>query len=442
METTTPSPHGQRSSLRARFVLAISIVLTPLLVLAPVSYFSFQKVVASFRTVAADATHHMHGAVVLENALLRAAMPANDYLIHGNTAERVKFAGLRREVDKAFAELERDTSLNTTQVTHVRHAVALWKSAEGIADALLATTDPVGNATAAALMEQMDARLDEAAHHVANVHHEAMTQIAEQTADAQNASQHALIVAASIFVLGVIISAVTALRLYRAVLTPVWRLENGVARLAAGDLSWRIKAVGDAEFAHLACAFNSMAANLEQARHALVDLSVRDALTGALNRRELERLLNTEIARANRYQRSFCLLIIDFDHFKLINDTYGHPAGDAVLRSVARLLQKSIRPSDHFARYGGEEFVILLPETAAAGMVQAAERIRALVANHPIEISEMQTVAVSVSVGVSAFPQHGTSPEALIAAADKALYAAKRSGRNRVCVAAQDPVSP
>ncbi|HEY2028727.1 MAG TPA: sensor domain-containing diguanylate cyclase [Myxococcales bacterium] len=159
-------------------------------------------------------------------------------------------------------------------------------------------------------------------------------------------------------------------------------------------------------------------------------LATTDGLTGLSNRRAFNGLLEQRLREAARYERPLSLLLLDIDHFKKVNDTHGHPAGDAVLRGVARLAQKAARETDVAARYGGEELALILPETDARGALAIAERLRKLVeaASHP---TEQGSVKVTVSIGVSTTSGKAALAD-LLEAADRALYKAKRSGRNRV----------
>ncbi|WP_202424444.1 GGDEF domain-containing protein [Duganella levis] len=173
------------------------------------------------------------------------------------------------------------------------------------------------------------------------------------------------------------------------------------------------------------------------AQMVLKNLSVRDPLTGCYNRRHLhEQLLETEISRAQRYKLSLTVIMSDLDHFKAVNDTYGHYGGDAVLQRFAVLLQSMTRDSiDSVVRYGGEEFLLILPETDLAGGELLAERLRQTLAAMPVEHAGQQ-IAVTASFGVASVDFAASAPNAhvnMIAAADDLLYAAKNSGRNRVC---------
>jgi len=165
-------------------------------------------------------------------------------------------------------------------------------------------------------------------------------------------------------------------------------------------------------------------------------LSITDALTVTYNRRYLMERLPQEIERARRYGHPLSVVLCDVDHFKKVNDTYGHQAGDQVLESFARLLTGSVRSDiDWVTRYGGEEFLIVLPETSVTDAVAFAEKMRAAIAAHPFEIAN-GTLSVSSSFGVSGYNsaqiQKDASVDNLIANADRCLYRSKDMGRNRV----------
>lgn len=170
-------------------------------------------------------------------------------------------------------------------------------------------------------------------------------------------------------------------------------------------------------------------------RDALRTQSVRDALTGLYNRRYLEETLEREVRRAARAAQSLGLLMIDLDHFKNFNDTYGHDAGDAVLRETALFLAKGIRAEDFVCRFGGEEFVVILPTADLESSRARGERLRLKMRELTIMYQGKSLGMVTISVGVAVLPEHGRSPKELMAAADAALYQAKRGGRDVVVVA-------
>jgi diguanylate cyclase (GGDEF)-like protein len=173
----------------------------------------------------------------------------------------------------------------------------------------------------------------------------------------------------------------------------------------------------------------------------LREYAERDALTGLHNRRIFEERLEKEEAHFHRYHRPVALLVLDVDHFKRINDTHGHEAGDAVLRTLGALLQGTVRAADLAARLGGEEFVVLHPETPLAGALEIAERLRRQVEGHTFEW-QGTTIPVRISVGVSACSECTPLPSTLLRSADAALYASKHGGRNRVTAAPFATVDP
>jgi diguanylate cyclase (GGDEF)-like protein len=237
-----------------------------------------------------------------------------------------------------------------------------------------------------------------------------------------------IVVAAAAYWLGVIIA------------RPLDRLTKGAAEVAAGDLAVDLPQGGGGEVGYLTNVFNYMVSRLREGRRELDTinetlqkkneelemLSITDGLTGLVNHRFLIQKLNEEGIRASRYKHEFSVLMADVDHFKQYNDEFGHPAGDEVLRRVADIISASVRPGDTAARYGGEEFAIVMPETPGPEAFEIAEHIRARVAAEAFPGKK-----ITLSIGVAEFPSDADLPHAVIAAADKALYDAKRDGRNR-----------
>lgn len=172
----------------------------------------------------------------------------------------------------------------------------------------------------------------------------------------------------------------------------------------------------------------------------LQEQAVRDALTGLFNRRYLDETIPRELSRAKRDGYPLAVIMVDIDHFKQINDTYGHPAGDAVIKSLAAVLAQGAREGDIASRYGGEEFVVALPRMGRESALARAEKWRA-------EIMQMQVrhgdfnISFTISAGVAAYPDHASDSEGLINLADRALYVCKSAGRNRVGCVEQEPVS-
>ena len=167
------------------------------------------------------------------------------------------------------------------------------------------------------------------------------------------------------------------------------------------------------------------------------DLLMKDALTEVYNRRRIQKDLPAEIKRARRYGKPLSLVICDLDHFKSINDTHGHLAGDIVLKEVAQRLRSNCRADiDWVARYGGEEFVIVLPETEVEGAMILAENMRQAIEEKPFQVSASLSLKVTMSLGAAGYnviPLTDVTPDEIIGQADLCLYKAKTQGRNRVC---------
>jgi diguanylate cyclase (GGDEF)-like protein len=225
------------------------------------------------------------------------------------------------------------------------------------------------------------------------------------------------------------------------IVRPLDRLTKGAAKVAAGDLDVDLPVHSGGEVGYLTKMFNTMVVRLREGREALdaanetlrrkneelERLSVTDGLTGLYNRRRLMETLTDETRRSQRLKHTFAVLMVDVDHFKKYNDSFGHQAGDTVPTKVAALLREATREVDFVARYGGEEFLILLPETGMGEALDIAERIRTRIAAEVFHGRHM-----TVSIGVSEFPLHGENADHVVGAADEALYEAKREGRDKV----------
>jgi diguanylate cyclase (GGDEF)-like protein len=236
-----------------------------------------------------------------------------------------------------------------------------------------------------------------------------------------------------LFITSLAINAIAIVFIIRSVVIPTHLLARAAHIYARGSLAYRIPLDSNNEIGELARTFNYMAEKLESNYTVLKDMAIRDGLTGMLNHHEFQRRLLWEVKRAGRYKRGLSLLMMDIDRFKNLNDTYGHQAGDIVLKAMGEYLRNAIRSSDEAARYGGEEFALIMPETPAETAFITAQRIGAEIALLPIAIAEGVTVNVTMSIGVATFPRDASTKEELVAVADRRMYKAKGLGRNRVC---------
>jgi len=184
--------------------------------------------------------------------------------------------------------------------------------------------------------------------------------------------------------------------------------------------------------AHTTLRFSIVDAREEEAMKRVYEATLKDALTGLYNRRHLEHQLDVEIASALRHNKHLAVAMLDIDHFKKVNDTYGHAAGDAVLRAFAATIMQLIRPEDLFARYGGEEFTLVLRDTDVGRALAICERLRSTIHQTPIYFGSM-TIAITSSCGIAVLEECETPDKpTIMRIADERLYQAKESGRNRV----------
>ncbi|WP_338779060.1 GGDEF domain-containing protein [Metabacillus sp. FJAT-52054] len=172
--------------------------------------------------------------------------------------------------------------------------------------------------------------------------------------------------------------------------------------------------------------------------HNLKSISSKDFLTGINNVRRFDELMNANVKKARKTGKHLSILIIDIDHFKMVNDTYGHPAGDAVLKQLARILERNARNKEEVSRNGGEEFSVLLYDCSLEKAGKMAEAIRQAIESEDFILPDSTGIMLTSSIGVACYPENVNRPELLFETADRGLYAAKRSGRNRVGYAAEE----
>jgi diguanylate cyclase (GGDEF)-like protein len=217
-------------------------------------------------------------------------------------------------------------------------------------------------------------------------------------------------------------------------LHPLRLLIEGIKKITAGDLSFTIKNVSDDEIGVVVDAFNHMTQKRKLVTEELEEMAIRDGLTGLYNHKFFYTLLEKEVARDDRYHNTVALLLIDIDHFKHVNDMYGHRAGDTILRALSQRLMRRARTTDYVCRYGGEEIAVILIETNMTEAQALAEELRILIEKEPFLIEDGRYVSITVSIGVSAYSEEAKNASMMVTNADNALYRAKESGRNRVCI--------
>jgi two-component system, cell cycle response regulator len=429
----------RQTSIRNRLIIGVSFMLLPLVVIAGGAFFFFEQAVNTFEKSENNRLEELFPLDRLEESLRH----AYDVIDQVNTINlrqsQGRFIDLSNEIDRRFVDL-----LNTPSQLAEKRRLLLgiqqeWQQANNQSKRLFRLS---GAASVGAIGQQQQPLKNYLANAV-NGNSRLINQLINFKSNdnlqrAKNLKQQARFTIMVISAAAIMMAIASALVMARGILKPLKVLNKGVAHFGEGDLSHRIDLKTQDELELLANAINWMADNLEKSQQALIELATMDGLTGVFNRREFNRRLTVEIERSRREGYPVSLLMVDADHFKRINDTYGHQSGDDVLRFLSALIKQEIRPGDLPARYGGEEFAVILPYADSDDAFVVAERLRNLMAAHDVAIQDGQTVKVTASLGCATFPVDAQTEEALIAMADAALYQAKKGGRNRVCLASQE----
>jgi diguanylate cyclase (GGDEF)-like protein len=430
-----------RHSLRKRFTLVASLMLIPLAVLVAVQYMVFNSTITHLNQVINHGSHEMARIKQLQNAIHVAIIAPNDYLIHANKTERGNYDLQAAVVSNSIEDLIEYTSIHEQEKRLVGQVKQLWLRIDKTANTILNSKVTLGNKDLATDMESLNTMTGQIIlllEKLSNI-------IAEEVKDELQKAEYLQVLMIGLIIGGTSVSAILILwlnsSLARAIVEPICTIGRAAKSVGEGNYSTRLASERVDEIGALSQSFNGMTEQLEKAHNKLDVLSRQDGLTGSLNRREFDRVFRIEFSRAIRFEHRLSLVMIDLDHFKQVNDRYGHVAGDNVLRILTTIVEKAIRDVDQFARYGGEEFGLILPEVDNQGACALAERIRELVEQADFGEVDGEPVRVTISAGVAHFPDHGSSEQDIIYTADKALYQAKREGRNRVVCAKTGPQS-
>lgn len=425
---------GKGGSLRTWIATGMAIALLPLAVTALGGYLVLGRgVIAAFQDVAARQRDEIDPTQRLRLLLLEAATPLDDYVDEGDPRLPAAYREQRQLIETAFAsvhdQMPRDPELRIV----VERARDDWTAADRLAAEALSVRRPPGDPRSEQLMDGFHGLVGAAEDKLGTVYHNLATDL---RADHDTAlrdvdrSKWLALVAAAISALAVLAGVIM---IGRVIAGSVERLVTGAERFAAGDRDHRIDVSVPPELHRVAAEFNRMIGRIHESEDALANLARRDSLTLLLNRRAFDEELVEMFARQKRIGERFALLALDIDHFKQVNDRYGHGVGDDVLRQVSRTLGDQLRPFDKLFRTGGEEFAAILPGCDSTAGQKAAERLRQAIEAQPIVTGDTRIVA-TVSIGVSEAGQ-GMQPEQLIRAVDAALYRAKAAGRNRIAMA-------
>ncbi|WP_299488407.1 diguanylate cyclase [Acaryochloris sp. IP29b_bin.137] len=426
------------TSLRQRLSVGLGTMLVPFLLLAGGALISFESAIDSFKKQENIGLEELFPLARTEGLLL----DISGVVASGTETSEVDAVAAFKKLsdhinhnltfilDRPSQLSERDESID-----RIREE---WKELEDLGLTILQPKVQADSKNRTSQILDFQEKIQNILQNVQELNYRLIAfQNAENLRQAEIVRGRVRVLVAIIFLMALTIAVICAYALSRSILVPLHQLQTGVTHLGEGNFKYRIRLRAQDEFAHLATTFNSMAKSLEQSQQDLERLATLDGLTEVYNRREFNRWLSVEVERSKRDSLPVSLIMVDIDHFKQLNDQYGHQVGDEALCLVAHLLRNEVRPGDIVSRYGGEEFAIILPKATINDSATVAHRIRREIAIQPIRISVDDRIHLTASLGLASFPDDGATEEDLLRRADQALYQAKKMGRNQVCLAAE-----
>ena len=342
----------RQTSLRKRLILGVSLMLASFLGLAGGAYVSFEQAVASFEKSESKRLEELFPIDRLEESLMQTSNLVDEQNGYSDIERQSRFMRLSQEIDQTFTLLLNSPSQVVEKRRLVFELQKEWQQVYVNANNLLLHS--VSVTSARQQRQQLEQHLNKASHEIRR-----LTALLTSFQSSDNLRQAKEIKqrVRTINILTATVVIFMAIRsiffLAHSILKPLKQLKQGVAQFGDGDLSFRIDLKSGDELEQLANTINWMAENLEQNQRALTEMATIDGLTGVFNRREFNRRLTIEIERSLREGHPVSLLMVDIDHFKKINDIYGHQSGDDALRHISELIKQEVRPGDLPARYGG-----------------------------------------------------------------------------------------
>ena len=431
-------------SLRFWVGLGIALAVLPLILSAIIGYALINRgVIAPFADVAARQLDQIDPNQDLRILLWEATAPVELYLDDGDPLQAAKYRALRARIEAELARLHRALETEPEAKALSERARDDWIAADRLANEIISARFAPGNPSGDSLGKRFEVLIAAATDKLRAANDDIERALQRDHAVALLAYERSEWIAGIAAAVSLLLMAGGILTIGRIMLHSVDRLVDGAARFAAGDRDHRIEVQVPPELHKVAEEFNRMIELIRDSEVALADQARRDRLTGLLNRRAFDEALADAFARRRRLDEEIGLLMLDLDHFKQVNDTYGHAAGDEVLRGAAGTMVSSLREIDKIFRVGGEEFAVLMPGPDRPAAEAVAERLRQTIAGRPVKVDGRE-LAVTVSIGI-AVTRGAIDADGLIRTADAALYRAKREGRNRVvigdCAATSEPAA-
>lgn len=435
MDEPTRRAPLQSRSLRFWILTGMLLALAPVVLAAIGGFVLFnQTIVASFHDIADRQRAETVPAQRIGLLLWDAAISVDEFTEEANPSHQLGFRAAQSEIEAGFATLTQSVSNDPVSKALANSAQQDWKVADSLGTELVSVPRPAADPASAEKVDRFDGAIRSASDKLESLTERLEGDVQEDQDQADQTYERALWlagIAAGVCLL-TILSAVVLIG--RVMSASVDRLVDGALRFAGGDRTHRIDVRIPPELRRVADEFNRMITKIHAYEDILAERALRDVLTGLPNRRAFEEVMTRNWERASQYGTCFAVLLIDVDHFKRVNDTYGHAAGDEVLRHVADALAQQLRPAHPIFRTGGEEFAVIVPNSDIAEASVVAERLRAAVSLIAVPVSG-DDVRITISVGVT--DSRGfEAQDAMLKAADAALYRAKSDGRNRVVAGA------
>ncbi len=412
-------------SLRRLFFGALAVIGVPAMLVAFAAYIGLALNADAYLKLAEEVETEVK--VVKDAHItiqeLQEALKLLPYDSSGET--RRGLPSLIEKVDQLFGRMRNGAFDDPDEAYSISLAEQAWQTLRAKLEGLPPRIERSELVPPLAVIEDQRRLLDDVMAHIER-------EIRQETAETAVARDRLMAFVAVALLVGVGAAVWAGALLRQAVLGPLDRLRIATDRIGEGELDYRLEPERHLEFESVRRTFNWMASELATQHQNLHSRAIHDGLTGLLNRDEFQRCLETELDHAQRQDHPLGLLMIDLDHFKAVNDTYGHLTGDQALVMAARAVRHVLRPSDAVARYGGEEFTVILHLSDGASAEKVAERILNQIRELEIRGPRGEAIRITASIGLAAFPDDAGCCQGLIERADQALYVAKRGGRNRI----------
>ncbi len=426
----TPRALLQTRSLRFWIMVGMLLAITPVAAAAVGGFVLLNTgVIGSFQDIADRQRTEIVPAQRIGLRLWDVATSVDEFVENGNALDQASFRAARTAIEADLASLVANVGEDDGSRALAVSAQQDWNSATDLGRELISVRRPAGDQTVAEQIERFDGAVRAASDKLESLIERLEADVGSDQQNADRTYERALWLAAIAAGVCLLTIAGGVVLIGRVMSASVDRLVDGALRFAEGDRSHRIDIRIPPELRRVADEFNRMISKIHAFEDMLSERALKDALTGLPNRRAFDEAMERNWYRLQQFGDDFAVLMLDVDHFKRVNDSYGHAAGDEVLRKVAETLAQQLRTAHPVFRTGGEEFAVIVPSARTADALVIAERLRAAVKLVAMPVAGDE-VGVTISVGIT--DSRGcNSAEEMLQVADAALYRAKGSGRDR-----------